>query len=113
MDEKTKLKLRELTIAALEEAKKELTERQLLKERREIEKYIAALLKKVKSEFTFEDVKNAIYNETETDDMTKIIAMFDTGVGDELSNILDVVTDAWNYFPHKALGGKSPEEMLP
>jgi len=90
-----------------------LTQQQLLKERREIEKYIVALLRKVKSDFTFEDVKDAIYNETERDDMTKIIAMFDTGVGDELSNILDIVTDAWNYFPHKALGGKSPEEMLP
>ena len=90
-----------------------LNKQQLIEERREIEKYIVALLKKVKSDFTLEDIKAAIYNETETDDMTKIIAMFDTGVGDEMSNILDVVTDAWNYFPHKALGGKSPEEMLP
>ena len=73
-----------------------LTKQQLLEERGEIEKYIVALLRKVKSDFTFEDVKDAIYNETETDDMTKIIAMFDTGVGDELSNILDIVTDAWN-----------------
>ena len=91
-----------------------LTKQQLLDERREIEKYVVALLSKVKSDFTFEDVKDAIYNETETDDMTKIIAMFDTGEGedDELSNILDIVTDAWNYFPHKILGGKSPEEML-
>jgi hypothetical protein len=89
-----------------------LTKQQLLDERGEIEKYIVALLKKVKSDFTLEDIKAAIYNETETDDMTKIIAMFDTGVGDELSNILDLVTDAWNYFPHKTLGGKSPQEML-
>lgn len=90
-----------------------LTKQQLIKERREIEEYIVALLRKVKSEFTFEDVKDAIYNETEQGDMTKIIAMFDTGEGDELSNVLDIVTDAWNYFPHKALGGKSPNEMLP
>ena len=90
-----------------------LTKQQLLEERREIEKYAVVLLKKVKSDFTFEDVKDAIYNETEQDDMTEIIAMFDMGKGDnELSNVLDVVTDAWNYFPHKALGGKSPEEML-
>lgn len=91
-----------------------LTKKQLIEERREIEKYIVALLRKVKSEFTFEDVKAAIYNETEQNDMTKIITMFNTGEGgNELSNILDIVTDAWNYFPHKMLGGKSPEEMLP
>lgn len=92
-----------------------LTKQQLLEERREIEEYIVALLKKVKSNFTFKDITDAIYNETEQDDLTKIIAMFDTGEGedDELSNILDILTDAWNYFPHKTLGGKSPSEMLP
>ena len=90
------------------------TKQQIIDERREIEEYIVALLKKVKSDFTFKDVTDAIYDETEQDDLTKIIAMFDTGEGgDELSNVLDILTDAWNYFPHKSLGGKSPEEMLP
>jgi translation elongation factor EF-1alpha len=88
------------------------TKQQIIDERREIEKYTVALLKKVKSDFTFKDVTDAIYNEKERGDLTKMIAMFDTGEGDELSNILDILTDAWNYFPHKALGGKSPEEML-
>jgi hypothetical protein len=87
------------------------TKQQIIDERREIEKYTVALLKKVKSDFTFKDVTDDIYNETEQDDLTKMIAMFDTGEGgDELSNILDILTDAWNYFPHKALGGKSPKD---
>jgi hypothetical protein len=90
-----------------------LTKQQIIDERREIEEYTIALLKKVKSDFTFKDVTDAIYNETEQGDLTKMIAMFDTGEGDELSNILDILTDAWNYFPHKSLGGKSPEEMFP
>jgi len=91
----------------------QITRQQLIDERREIEEYIVALLRNVKSEFTLEDVKTAVYNEKDQDDMTKIIAMFDTGEGgDELSNILDIVTDAWNYFPHKILGGKSPKETL-
>jgi hypothetical protein len=89
------------------------TKQQIIDERREIEEYTVALLKKVKSDFTFKDVTDAIYNETEQGDLTKMIAMFDTGEGDELSNILDILTDAWNCFPHKSLGGKSPEEMLP
>lgn len=43
----------------------------------------------------------------------ELVAMFDRG-GDasELSNVLELVTDAWNYFPHKALGGISPAEKL-
>ena len=31
---------------------------------------------------------------------------------DEANRILHVLTDAWNSFPHKALGGKSPNERV-
>lgn len=34
------------------------------------------------------------------------------GDASELSNVLELVTDAWNYFPHKVLGGISPAEVL-
>ena len=47
------------------------TKQEILKERGEIERYIVALLRKVKSDFTFEDVKIAIYNETEQGDLTR------------------------------------------
>ena len=43
----------------------------------------------------------------------KVVAMFDRGGGaTELENALDLVTDAWNYFPHKVLGGISPAEKI-
>ena len=69
------------------------------------------MLEETESDFGLEDVKEAIYNEEEQDDFTHIVAMFDRG-GDasELSNVLELITDAWNYFPHKALGGLSPAE---
>jgi len=65
------------------------------------------------SDFGLDDIKDAIYNEEETDDMMKVVAMFDRG-GDasELSNILELVSDAWNYFPHKIIGGILPAEKL-
>ncbi|MFA5022699.1 MAG: hypothetical protein WC537_00270 [Candidatus Paceibacterota bacterium] len=58
-------------------------------------------------------IRDAIYNEEENDDMMKVVAMFDCG-GDasELSNVLELVTDVWNYFPHKVLGGISPAEII-
>ncbi|MBU2545088.1 N-6 DNA methylase, partial [Patescibacteria group bacterium] len=58
------------------------------------------MLKDVGSVFTLDHVKDVIYYEKENDDMTKVIAMFDRG-GDisELSNILELTNDAWNYFP--------------
>ena len=81
-------------------------------------------LRRGKEQFTLQDVKDVIYNEEDNDDMIypigyraiqrgKVVAMFDRG-GDasELSNVLELVTDAWNYFPHKVLGGISPAEKL-
>lgn len=71
------------------------------------------MLKETESDFTLDHVREAIYNEEDNDDMMKVVAMFDRG-GDasELDNILELVTDAWNYFPHKVLGGISPAEKI-
>ncbi len=84
---------------------------QILKRRAEIEQELLEMLKETESPFSLEHIKDAIFNEEDTDDMMKIVAMFDRG-GDasELDNILDLVTDAWNYFPHKILNGLSPAE---
>ncbi len=62
------------------------------------------MLKKTRSDFSLQDVKDAIFNEEETDDMMKVVAMFDRGGNaTELENVLELVSDAWNYFPHKLL----------
>ena len=89
------------------------SKQQILKRRTEIEQELVKMLKKTKSDFSLQDVKDAILNEEETDDMMKVVAMFDRG-GDasELSTIFELVTDAWNYFPHKTLSGLSPAEKL-
>jgi len=86
---------------------------QILERRKEIEQELVDMLKEVESEFTLDHVRGAIYDEEDNDDMMKVVAMFDRG-GDasELSNVLELVTDAWNYFPHKVLGGISPAEKL-
>ncbi|OGD57041.1 hypothetical protein A2V71_00305 [Candidatus Berkelbacteria bacterium RBG_13_40_8] len=87
------------------------TKEEISKERKEIEKCIVGLLKRTKSDFSLEDVKDVIYNEKEQEDMMHIMAMLDRGRPDELPEVLELVTDAWNYFPHKTLGGKCPMEM--
>ena len=85
---------------------------EIIEYRAEIEKEIIELLKKTKSHFTLDHVKDIIYNEKETDDMQKVIAIFDDGNPENLSDILETVTDAWNYFSHKIIGGLSPAEIL-
>jgi len=71
------------------------------------------MLKKTKSDFSLQDIRDVIFHEDGNDNMMKIVAMFDRG-GDvsELDNILELVTDTWNYFPHKIINGLSPAEKL-
>lgn len=89
------------------------TKEEILEYRAELEADINELLEEAGSDFTLDDVKEIIYNEEDTGDMQKIIAMFDTGEkgAPEISEVLELVTDAWNYFPHKLLNGLSPAEM--
>lgn len=89
------------------------TKLQILQRREETEQELTDLLKETGSEFDLEDIKEIIYNEDGQDSLTDVIAMFDNGLSvTELENVLEIVNDAWNYFPHKILAGLSPEEKL-
>ena len=87
------------------------TREEIMEYKAEVEADINQLLEDTGSDFTLDDVKEIIYNEEETDDMQKVIAMFDDGDPANLSNAVEVSTDAWNYFPHKLLNGLSPAEI--
>lgn len=89
------------------------SKQQIFERRKEIEQELVDMLKETESDFTLDHVRDAIFHEEDNDDMMKVVAMFDRG-GDasELSNVLELVTDAWNYFPHKVLSGISPAEKL-
>ena len=90
-----------------------LNKKQIIEKRKEIKKELVDFLKQTKSDFGLEDIKEIIYNEEGTDDLTDIIGMFDVGQGlVELNNIIETINDAWNYFPHKVLNGLCPAEKL-
>ncbi len=88
------------------------TPKDILAKRNEIEKELTDLLNKTGSDFDMDDIKEIIFDEDGADDMSDIIRMFDNGDIDNLSTVLEIVSDAWNYFPHKILNGLSPEEKL-
>lgn len=89
------------------------SKQQILERRKEIEQELVDMLKETKSDFSLQHIKDVIFHEEDNDDMQKVIAMFDRGgVTSELSNILELVSDAWNYFPHKIINGLSPAEKL-
>lgn len=89
------------------------SKQQILQRQKEIEQELTDMLQETGSEFELDDIKEIIYNEDGQDAMTDIIAMFDTGQGAvELQNIIETINDAWNYFPHKIIGGLSPAERI-
>ncbi len=85
---------------------------QILTRRKEVEMELLEYLKKTESDFDLDDIKTVIYNEESSDDLTDIVAMFDTGDMEMMGAVLEVINDAWNYFPHKILDGLSPAEMI-
>ena len=88
-------------------------QQEIIEKRKEIEQELEDFLKETGSDFKLEDILETIYEEEETDDFTNLIAMFDMGQGAvELQTVTELLSDAWNYFPHKVLGGKSPAEIL-
>ncbi len=89
------------------------SKQEILKRRKEIEQELVDILEETESDFSLEHVKDVIYNEEDSNDYQHVVAMLDRGRDiSELSNILELVSDAWNYFPHKALNGLSPTEKL-
>jgi len=71
------------------------------------------MLKEINSPFNVENNKDIIYHGEDSDDLMKIVSMFDRGGGaEELNKILEIVNDAWNYFPHKSLNGLCPMEKI-
>jgi len=92
---------------------KSLKIEEILKKRKEIEKEISQMLKEINSPFNVEHIKDIIYHGEDSDDLMKIVSMFDRGGGaEELNKILEIVNDAWNYFPHKSLNGLCPMEKI-
>ncbi len=85
---------------------------EIIEKRREIKEEFEELLAEHISPFNFDHILDIIYHEDDTDDMMKIVRIFDRGNPMELENVLELATDAWNYFPHKILKGKSPAEMV-
>lgn len=90
-----------------------ITMADILKKQEEIENALADLIERTDSVLKIEDIKNVIYNEDGQRTIGKIMENFDEGQNiDGLNKILCIMTDAWNYWPHKKLGGISPAEKL-
>lgn len=83
------------------------------KKREEIEKELSEYIEKYNIQASFEEIKKVIHEEEDQEDLNNIISRFDLGQDmAELNDIVQIINDAWNYFPHNILDGLSPIEMI-
>ena len=87
----------------------------------QVEKLLNALFEKyrIQSKVTVEEIRKWIWNSTGhvmealNKYHKKCFQLFPEPKDiDEFNNIMQVFTDAWNYFPHKALNGKAPNDLM-
>ncbi len=83
------------------------------KSKKQIKAQIKKLTRELELDVTFEDVKEMIWNEKVLDDLNQIVGIFAEKApnSERLNAICQIISDAWNSFPHKSLGGLSPIEM--
>jgi hypothetical protein len=76
---------------------------------------ILYLLVSFDSEATVEEIKRLILEHDGTTHPSEcfadLIDLFRAGK-DDLDSLLPVIQDAWNYFPHRSLGGRCPAEVM-
>jgi hypothetical protein len=86
---------------------------EILRKKRVAEEEVGDLIELMGCGLSLEEIKDIVYNEDGTESMRKIILSFDQGQDiDEMNRILQIISNAWNYWPHKKLNGLSPAEKL-
>jgi hypothetical protein len=73
------------------------------------------LLQEAESSLTIEQAKELIF-EAEREHfcsyLTAMLSALNSNVDDIEQAELQVIQDAWNYFPHRCFGGRCPEELF-
>src|ERR1039458_10035817 len=66
------------------------------------------------SEVTASDIEDIVWNESNSTDFSRLAGMLIENQKDigQVNQIMAIVQEAWNTFPHKALDGKSPEQLV-
>ncbi len=78
---------------------------------------LSALLQRAKSGATLNDIKELIFYERPErkfgEYVADLIALIDPAkTGGDLDELLPILQDAWNYFPHLRLDGLCPAKLM-
>lgn len=87
---------------------------EIIKRREEIKDKLSEFIKENNLGFSFADIEKMIFEESGQKDLQKIFSLFFEDMpsrdANEINRLLELVNDAWNYFPHKSLEGMCPKE---
>lgn len=73
--------------------------------------FLAAL--HIPERLTVQDIKDIIWNESEPNLLSRLAFFVFEGTKEkEHQAVLDVMQEAWNFFPHRSLNGLSPHDMV-
>lgn len=87
---------------------------EIIKRRDAIKKKLSEAIENNGFDFSFADIEKKILTASGKNEFNEILALFLKKLNspdiNKNNNLLQAVSDAWNYFPHQALGGLSPAE---
>ena len=89
---------------------------QIRRRRESIERRLALALRLAHSDLTVEDYKRAIFNGPDASNiqayMLEALDILGYDIDSATDEIVSLIQDAWNYFPHHSLNGKCPAELF-
>lgn len=92
-----------------------LTPKEIAEYKARLSERISALLEENKSSKTVDDIASIIFHADHarhaSEYLVDLIRMFNIPEA-QLDMIIPLVEDAWNYFPHQALNGQSPAQVM-
>ncbi len=77
--------------------------------------HISILLGRYGSTATPNDIKALIFGQDHTNRPSQWVAdlvVIFKAPSEDIGSLLPVIQDAWNYFPHRSLGGRCPAETF-
>jgi hypothetical protein len=89
--------------------------REILRRRESIESRLSVALEQSESSLTVSQYKETIFHGPDISQfqayILEALEVFGYHIDDAPEEIISVIQDAWNYFPHQSLQGRCPAEL--